>query len=261
MIKIHALEEVKGNVKDIVEKEFEKLSKELKEKYNAKLRYVDEDLEENENLKFYTKIGEFEIEFGSFKDYIDFCLKYGADIEVIKPSKLKLKSNEINEVLGLVISFFKTFVETYKVGFNVYIDEEKKKGIEVEEYKKGKYDEDEIIDFEDEGFIRVKAVFEGFGKSEEEVIKNLIASLNMENVIINKVITQNFSDKNFNGLIGIDLLCKPFEMFEIAYKYLPVAISVQKDEIELDLANIQDIGNELSGAVFELSHTVTMRKR
>ncbi|XRO76590.1 hypothetical protein ACO3VM_07390 [Methanocaldococcus sp. 10A] len=259
MIKIHALEEVKGNSKEIVEKEFENLANELKEKYNAKLRYVDEDIEEDGNLKFYTKIGEFEINFNNFKDYINFCLKYGADIEVIKPEKLKLKANEINEVLALVISAFKSFVDTYKIGFNVYVKE--KKDIDIEEYKKGKYDEEEIVDFEEEGFIRVKAVFEGIGKNEEEVIKNLLTSLERDEIIINKIITQNFNeDKSFNGLIAIDLLCKPFEMFEISYKYLPIALSVQRDEIELSLADIQDIGNELSGAMFELSHAVIMRK-
>ncbi|XRP96967.1 hypothetical protein ACO3UB_00175 [Methanocaldococcus sp. 16A] len=259
MIKIHALEEVKGNSKEIVEKEFENLTNELKEKYNAKLRYVDEDIEEDGNLKFYTKIGEFEINFNNFKDYINFCLKYGADIEVIKPEKLKLKANEINEVLALVISAFKSFVDTYKIGFNVYVKE--KKDIDIEEYKKGKYDEEEIVDFEEEGFIRVKAVFEGIGKNEEEVIKNLLTSLERDEIIINKIITQNFNeDKSFNGLIAVDLFTKPFELFEIAYKYLPVAISVQIDEIELSLSDIQDIGNELSGAMFELSHAVIMRR-
>jgi len=218
MIKIHALEEVKGNSKEIVEKEFEKLANELKEKYKAKLTYMDEDIEEDENLKFYTKIGEFEIDFDNFKDYINFCLKYGADIEVIKPEKLKLKANEINEVLALVISVFKSFVDTYKIGFNVYVKE--KRDIDIEEYKKGKYDEDEIVDFEEEGFIRVKAVFEGIGKNEEEVIKNLLISLDREDIIINKIITKNFNEnESFNGLIAVDLLCKPFEMFEIAYKY------------------------------------------
>ncbi|ACV24602.1 hypothetical protein [Methanocaldococcus fervens] len=257
MIKIHALEEVKGNSKEVVEREFENLSNELKEKYNAKVRYVDEDIEEDENLKFYTKIGEFEIDFDNFRDYINFCLKYGADIEVIKPEKLKLKANEINEVLALVITAFKSFVDTYKIGFNVYVKE--KKDIDVEEYKKGKYDEEEIVDFEEDGFIRVKAVFEGVGKDEDEVVKNLLVSLDREDIIINKIITKNFEDKGFNGLIAVDLLCKPFEMFEIAYKYLPVALSIQKDEIELTLSDIQDIGNELSGAMFELSHAVVMR--
>ena len=260
MIKIHALEEVKGNSKKVVEKEFENLANELKEKYNAKIKSVDDDIEENDNLKFYTKIGEFEINFDNFKDYIDFCLKYGADIEVIKPEKLKLKADEINEVLAFVISAFKSFVDTYKIGFNVYLKD--KKDVDIEEYKKGRYDEEDIIDFEEDGFIRVKAVFEGVGKNEEEVIKNLLISLEREDIIVNKIITKNFNENNdtFNGLIAVDLLCKPFEMFEIAYKYLPVALSIQRDEIELSLADIQDIGNELSGAMFELSHAVIMRK-
>ncbi|NPA63283.1 MAG: hypothetical protein GXN95_07040 [Methanococci archaeon] len=258
MIRIHALEEVKGNHKGIVEKEFEQLVEELKNKYNAKLRYVDEDIEEDEHLKFYTKIGEFEIDFNNFKDYINFCLKYGADIEVIKPEKIKLKAEEINETLGVVINAFKSFVDRYKIGFNIYLKE--KKDIDIEEFKKGKYDEEEIVEFEEDGYIRVKAVFEGIGKSEEEVIRNLITSLDREEIVINKILTKNFDEKNFNGLIAIDLLCLPFEMFEIAYKYLPVALSVQREEIELTLSDIQDIGNEISGAMFELSHAVVMRR-
>ncbi|ACX73092.1 conserved hypothetical protein [Methanocaldococcus vulcanius M7] len=258
MIKIRALEEVKGNHKDIVEKEFEQLVEELKNRYNAKLEYVDEDIEEDEHLKFYTKIGEFEIDFDNFKDYINFCLKYGADIEVITPEKIKLKAEEINETLGVVINAFKSFVDKYQIGFNIYLKE--KKDIDIEEFKKGKYDEEEIVEFEEDGYIRVKAVFEGIGKSEEEVIKNLITSLDREEIVVNKILTKNFDEKNFNGLIAIDLLCLPFEMFEIAYKYLPVALSVQKEEIELTLSDIQDIGNEISGAMFELSHAVVMRR-
>lgn len=94
------------------------------------------------------------------------------------------------------------------------------------------------------------------------MVKNLLISLDRDEIIINKIITKNFNEnnENFNGLMAVDLLCNPFEMFEIAYKYLPVAISIQRDEIELSLADIQDIGNELSGAMFELSHAVIMRK-
>ncbi len=247
MIKILAMEELKGNNKDIVKKEFDKLVEEIKKNYNAKINFIDE--EENE---LYTIVGEFEIKFNNFRDYIEFCLKYSPDVEVLKPSKLTINKDELNETLALVISTFKNFVEKYKIGFNVFLKE--KKEFNLEDYKKGLYDKEEIIELEDE-YIRTKVVFEAVGKSEEEVINNLLTTLD-DIVIINKIITQNFEKDSFRGLVAMDLFCKPFELFEIAYKYIPIAISVQKDKITLELSEIQDIGNELSGAIFELSHAV-----
>ena len=44
------------------------------------------------------------------------------------------------------------------------------------------YDEDDIYCFEEEeGLLRVKTVFKGDGKSEEIIIKNILASLNPRN--------------------------------------------------------------------------------
>ena len=65
--------------------------------------------------------------------------------------------------------------------------------------------------------------------------------------------------EGFHGLVAVDMFCKPFEVVEIIYKFLPVAVSIEGDrEVELDISELQDIGNELSGAVFELSHAVKL---
>ncbi|ENN96567.1 hypothetical protein J422_01555 [Methanocaldococcus villosus KIN24-T80] len=246
MIKIRALIEVKGNIKNIVDKEFERIKEDIKN-YNPKLVF-----EETEEGEFYTKIGEFEISFNNLLEYLEFCLKYGADIEVVSPDKLVLDVDEINKALAFVISFFKKIYEKYNV---VYKMDLKEKDINVEEYKLGRFDEDEILELSEE-YIRVKCVFEGVGKDEETVIKKLISTLDSENIIINKVLTQNFDKDKFNGLVAIDMFCKPFELFEIAYKFLPIAISVQKNKVEINLSELQDIGNELSGAVFEIAHII-----
>ncbi|WP_423792590.1 hypothetical protein ACPB8Q_07700 [Methanocaldococcus indicus] len=251
MIKVLAMEEVKSNSKELANKEFEKLKEDILKNYKAKLNFVD--VEENE---LYTVVGEFEIEFDNFLEYIEFCLKYSPDVEVLKPSKIVLDKEELNKVLAFVIHTFKEFTNKYKIGFNVYLKD--KKDYDIEKYKNGLYDDEELYELEEE-YIRVKAVFEGEGKSEKEVVANLLSSLDMDNIIVNKILTQNYEKDEFKGLIGVDLFCKPFELFEIAYKYQPVALSVQKDKITLSLSEIQDIGNELGGAIFELSHAVVNR--
>ncbi|WP_456472606.1 hypothetical protein [Methanocaldococcus sp.] len=249
MIKISAIEEVKSNSKEFAEREFKRIADEILNNYKAKLIYEDE-----EESELYTKIGEFEVEFDNFKEYIDFCLKYSPDVEVIKPNKLVLDVNEINDILSYIITFFREFVKTYKIGFNVIIKESE--NINIEEYKKGKLTEEDIIEYLDEGYVRAKIVVEATGKDEETVLKNLIYSLENEGIIIRKVATINEDDKAFNGYVGLDILAKPFDLFSLAYKYLPVAFSIEENNIKLSLSDIQDIGNELSGAMFELSHAV-----
>ena len=254
MIEVIVYEELRGNKKDVVKEEFEKAINELKEKYNAKLLSVEE--EEEGNL--YTKVGELEIKFKSFLDYIDFCLKHGADVEVISPPKLKMDSKEFGGAIARIIQFFSNFCKKYNVGFNAFVREEK--DIDIDKYREGIYDEDEIYDLQEEGYLRVKAVFEVEGKSEEVVIKNIILSLD-DSIHINKIITKVLDDKaeGFHGLVAVDMFCKPFEVVEIIYKFLPVAVSIEGDrEVELDISELQDIGNELSGAVFELSHAVKL---
>ncbi|EHP89175.1 hypothetical protein [Methanotorris formicicus] len=253
MIEVIAYEELRGNKKGVVEEEFEEVVNELKEKYNAKLLSVEE---EEGNL--YTKVGELEIKFNSFLDYIDFCLKYGADVEVISPSKLKMDSKEFGNTIAHIIQFFSNFCKKYNVAFNAFVREGK--DIDIDKYREGIYDEDDIHELQEDGYLRIKVVFEVEGKSEEVVIKNIIQSLD-ENIHINKIITKALDDKEgFHGLIAVDMLCKPFEIVEIAYKFLPVAVSIGGNNIELDISELQDIGNELSGAIFELSHAAKIKR-
>ena len=64
----------------------------------------------------------------------------------------------------------------------------------------------------------------------------------------------------FYGLVAVEIFCNPFDIVEIAYKYTPVIISLENADIEMDTLELQDIGNELGGAIFELSHAALMRK-
>ncbi|WP_456419647.1 hypothetical protein [Methanocaldococcus infernus] len=247
MIKISALEEVRGNSKELVEKEFKKLTEEILKNYKAKLLYEEE--EENE---LYTKIGEFEVEFNNFKEYIDFCLRYTPDVEVLKPDKLVLDVKEVNDILSYIIVFFREFINKYRIGFNVIMKENI--NLNVEEYKKGKLSEEEILSYLNEGYVRTKIVLEGRGKDEETVLRNLIYTLEEDNIKVRKVATINEAEKGFEGFVGLDILCKPLDLFILAYKYLPVALSIEEEKLKLSLSDIQDIGNELGGAIFELSH-------
>jgi len=258
MIEIISYQEFKGNNKDVVDIEFEKLIDELKNTYNTKILSIDTE-EDEEGL--YTKVGELNIKFDSFLEYIDFCLNYGADLDVVNPPKLKISSKVFGEAIAHIIEFLKKFCEKYKIMFNVYINKEE--DIDIEEYKKGIYDEDDIFALQEEGLLKVKAVFEGVGNSEEDVIKKILLSLGDE-IAVNKVITKPLekekTNKNaeFYGLIAVEVFCKPFDIVEMAYKFVPVVISIEDKDIEIDGLELQDIGNDLGGAVFELSHAALM---
>ena len=261
MIEIISYQEIKGNNKDIVDIEFEKLINDIKNKYNAEVLSV-EDEEDEEGL--YTKVGELNIKFDSFLKYIDFCLNYGADLDVVNPSKLRINSKEFGETIAYIIDFFKKFYEKYNIAFNVQITK-KEEDIDVNDYKKGIYDEDEIYSLqEEEGLLKAKVVFEGIGTSEDDLIKKILISLE-DKIIINKVITKPLEKDNninakFYGLVAVEIFCNPFDIVEIAYKYTPVIISLENADIEMDTLELQDIGNELGGAIFELSHAALMRK-
>ncbi|MBW9222893.1 hypothetical protein KKP88_00545 [Methanothermococcus sp. SCGC AD-155-K20] len=258
MIEIISYQEIKGNNENIVKEEFEKLVNEIKSKYKCDILSVEEDLEDG----IYTLVAELKISFNSFLEYVKFPLIYSADLDVIEPPKLKVDHKEFGEALAYIITFFKNFYERYNVAFNIPINENIT--INLEDYKKGIYDEDEVFAFEEEeGLIKAKAVFEGYGTSEEEVIKRILLSLE-DNVIINKVITKElekegpYKNVGFYGLIAVELFCKPLDIIEIAYKFLPVVVSIRSESIELDSLELQDIGNELGGVIFELTHTVVM---
>ncbi|MDK2789897.1 MAG: hypothetical protein PWP15_404 [Methanothermococcus sp.] len=257
MIEVVAYQEFKGNDKEIINSEFEKLIEELKTNYNAELLSLDE-----EEGELYTKVGELKVKFDSFLDYIKFCLKYGVDLDVVEPSKLKISSKEFGEAIAHIIDFFRIFCNKYGVMFNVYVREEKE--FELDKYKEGIYDEDDIFAFQDEdSLLRIKAVFEGEGKSEEDIVKKILMSLN-EEMLVNKIITKEIDDskEGFHGLIAVEIFCKPFDVVELAYKFLPVTISIENKDIEIDALELQDIGNDLGGAVFELSHAAaTMKKK
>jgi len=49
------------------------------------------------------------------------------------------------------------------------------------------------------------------------------------------------------------------DIVEIAYKFIPVVVSIESKKIEISCLELQDIGNELGGAIFELSHAVVMK--
>jgi len=260
MIEIISYQEVKGRDKELAKKEFDNLLEKIKKEYRCEVLSVEEDWEEKEG--FYTFIAELKVQFDTFLDYIKFSVNYAADVDVLEPPKLVLDPKEFGEALAYIIDFFKRFYKKYNVAFNV--ETQDKIEIDIEEYKKGIYDEEDIQSFEEKGLIRVKAVFEGYGVSEEEVVKRVLLSFK-DNIIVNKVITKElereepYKDVGFYGLIGVEVLCRPVDIVEIAYKFIPVVISIESKRIEISCLELQDIGNELGGAIFELSHTVVMK--
>jgi len=260
MIEIISYQEVKGRDKEIAKKEFEKLLEKIKREYRCEVLSVEEDWEEKEG--FHTFVAELRVYFDTFLDYIKYSINYAADVDVLEPPKLTLDPEEFGEALVYIVDFFERFYKTYDVVFSMQTQD--KIEIDIEKYKKGIYDEEDIYNFEEEGLIRVKAVFEGYGLSEEEVVKRVLFSLK-DNIIVNKVITKEleregpYKDVGFYGLIGVEILCRPIDVIEIAYKFIPVVISIESKKIEISCLELQDIGNELGGAIFELSHAAVMR--
>ncbi len=281
-IEVISYGEVKGNDKQVVDTSFENLINDLKSKYDVEILSIEEETNEEENdeknaifqlhksedseINKYVKIGEFHIKFKNFKEYIEYCLNYGADVDVISPSVLKIDSKEFAEVIGYIVDFFQRLYNAFGVVYNVKKDIDE--NIDIEKYKKGIYDEDEVYDLmEEEGLLKFKVVFETRGKSEEEVIKRLISEIK-DFVIINKVVSKELESKNivnpyikYYGVVMIEILCNPIDLVDISYKFLPVAISTPLKEINIDSLQLQDIGNELGGAVFEITHTVVYSKR
>lgn len=256
MIEIISYQEFKGNNKQIVDSEFDKLMDDLKKTYDAEILTSEID----DEGELYTRINELRIKFETVLDYIKYCIRYGADLDVVSPSKLKISGKEMGETVAYIIDFFKKFSEKYGIAFNVYVKKEVE--MDINALKEGLYDEDDIYCFEEEeGLLRVKTVFKGDGKSEEIIIKNILASLNPD-IIVNKVITKKTDEKSeiFSGLIAIEMFCNPFDIVEVAYKFLPVAVSFENSDIELDISELQDIGNDLGGAVFELTHAASTMK-
>jgi len=260
MIEIISYQEVKGRDKEIAKKEFEKLLEKIKREYRCEVLSVEEDWEEKEG--FHTFVAELRVYFDTFLDYIKYSINYAADVDVLEPPKLTLDPEEFGEALVYIVDFFERFYKTYDVAFSMQTQD--KIEIDIEKYKEGIYDEEDIYNFEEEGLIRVKAVFEGYGLSEEEVVKRMLFSLK-DNIIVNKVITKEleregpYKDVGFYGLIGVEMLCRPIDVIEIAYKFIPVVISIESKKIEISCLELQDIGNELGGAIFELSHAAVMR--
>jgi len=260
MIEIISYQEVKGRDKEIAKKEFEKLLEKIKREYRCEVLSVEEDWEEKEG--FHTFVAELRVYFDTFLDYIKYSINYAADVDVLEPPKLTLDPEEFGEALVYIVDFFERFYKTYDVAFSMQTQD--KIEIDIEKYKEGIYDEEDIYNFEEEGLIRVKAVFEGYGLSEEEVVKRVLFSLK-DNIIVNKVITKEleregpYKDVGFYGLIGVEMLCRPIDVIEIAYKFIPVVISIESKKIEISCLELQDIGNELGGAIFELSHAAVMR--
>ncbi len=281
MIEIISYHEFKGNNTAIVDNEFNKLLENIKSQYpNVEVLSLqcseDEDEKEitptihpNENIEeeeLYSKLAEIKIKFNSLKEYIEYCLKYGADLDVLEPSKLKISSKEFGECIGIIINFFKEFCSKYNIAFNVQLNNENEE-IDIEKLKKGIYDEDELYELEqDSDLKKFIIVFEGIGKNEEDLIKKIILTLNPE-IIVHKITTKKLQldDKipvgdNFHGLIKVEMFCSILDIVEIAYKYLPIVISLQNENIELSTLDLQDIGNDIGGAIFELSHGVLERE-
>jgi hypothetical protein len=203
----------------------------------------------------YSATAEVDMGFGDFKTYILMVIKYGPSaVEVSRPEELVLPANEFLSAVGEVIRVAKTLFERYHAGYKL---QEAKGDIQVG------LSEEEIVGLLDQGALRAKIVMEARGRSEEQAVKDLVGAVK-EDLFVNKVKTKAMEEgEGFSGLIGIEaFMYEPRILFNIGVALTPVLIEIMEPgEVTLRVVDIQDIGVDIAGVFFELSHRVEAAKR
>ncbi|WP_457741643.1 hypothetical protein [Thermococcus sp.] len=236
--------------KKALENALKETSENLKNERNLKITEVnvEEVIEEGEEPLRYSGVITARVR-GPFDELVRAVLKYGpAIVEVVKPGKFEIGSEELVKILGEVSLVMGKLMERFG-GLAAYPDlnefPEPKIGFPREKIE-------ELIT--DDRYIRYRFVIEVSGKDEETVKKTMAKAFSLEGCLINSLILQGeqFVDK-YRGLLAAELL-SPFDvMFQLTAKYAPVAISIVEPEIVDITANeLQNALTDLGGFVNEL---------
>lgn len=253
MISAEFLIEAQGNNKGFTEKSLQDLV--VKIEKNPKIEVIAKDFseaEEDESGAF-SAIVEVKLEFSDFYSYITGVMNYGPSaIEVLEPDNIKITQKEFIDTLGVVTATARKFYEKYQVGFQFRsAPKDVKIGL----------DEGDIDDLLDQGAYHIKLVMEGQGKSERDVVNNLVYSIE-DDVFVNQAKATNMDSGDFKGLVGIEAFIEyPNTLFDICLKHTPVLIEIMEPkEVELSMYDLQELGIVLGNLFFEVPQYLQERK-
>ncbi len=221
--------ESKSNVRGKAESNLKKLLNELKKERDVKIIrefLADEIYEEN----LYSSYLDLDLEFKSMISFLYNSLRLApVVVEVYKPSNLILDFKEFTSVIKETIRMLKNIYTKYNIfikvrGFEKNIETISKKKVE------------ELLD---EGYLRVKMVF-----NNDSALLHFLS----ENYYL---IDYKVDEKN--KLLGTYLILKPYEIFLIISKRIPVYIQLLEDQDFVEIKNIelQDIALEFSSIINE----------
>jgi hypothetical protein len=249
MIKAEFMIEAQSNNKEAVSGALHELEEKIRADAEVRVRRVEYgDVEEQDGL--YSGIAEFELEFDSFRGYLNAAIAYGPSaIYVLSPEKLVLSTKEFLLTLGEIIKLTMKFYQRYRVGFEFEPEEEVNIGI----------DDYEIEELLKEGALRVKLVAEVSAESEEEAVNLFVGDIS-EEAPVNKV-KSTFNKESGAYLVAVEAFPRDARaLFSIAMRHVPVLIEIlEPEEITLSMLDLQDIALDLAGIFFEASQMLALR--
>ncbi len=247
--------EAQGNNETLVENSLKNLIEKLKNeaKVEVKKEFFDTVIKDGEN---FSAMVEVDLEMADLGAYVDVAIKYGPSaIQISGPNELTISSREFLNVVGKVIEITKTLYERTGTGF---------KFTKSENSPKVGLDEDYIEELLESGVIRAKIVIEADSTSRKKAVSDFLNAVHDDTLYINKVKTKQVEKgEGFTGVVGLDVLIPDVKtIVNIAIKHNPVLIEiVEPEKIKMTMLDLQDIGLDIAGVLFEMSCVVANAQR
>lgn len=245
-----------GNDKKVLESALRETAESLKNEEGVKVNYVnvEEILEDPENeLLPYSGVIEAGIT-GSLDALIRLAIRYApAAVEVIRPPKVEVESEELSKLLGMVSYLMGGLIKQFGP-LAAYPD--------LSELPKPRigYEREEIEELIiGDRNVLYRFVIEVFGDDVEKAQEDFAKALYYEGCRINKIVSK-VQGENEGGrkyiLVATELLSDIETMFQLTAKYAPVAISViEPDYVDITTSELQGILADIAG----FSHELVMR--
>ncbi len=245
-----------GNDKKVLESALRETAESLKNEEGVKVNYVnvEEILEDPENeLLPYSGVIEAGIT-GSLDALIRLAIRYApAAVEVIRPPKVEVESEELSKLLGMVSYLMGGLMKQFGP-LAAYPD--------LSELPKPRigYEREEIEELIiGDRNVLYRFVIEVFGDDVEKAQEDFAKALHYEGCRINKIVSR-VQGENERGrkyiLVATELLSDIETMFQLTAKYAPVAISViEPDYVDITTSELQGILADIAG----FSHELVMR--
>ncbi len=214
--------EAKSNKKGEARRSLEKLFEEIKKNLIINKGSIAEEIFEE---GFFSSFLDVEISFKNMKEFIESSLRLAPVlVEVYKPSKIELNLREYANLTSWFINVVAKFYSKYNIFIRLF--GEKIRLIEKEK----------VEDLLYEGYMKVKLVFH----YDENLLKFLSENYYAIDYKIDKT----------NKLIAVYLILKPYELFSIILKRIPVYIKIEDaEEIYIKNYELQELSLEISSII------------